>query len=215
MDPSWPSSTEGMLAWEDLGPWQRAAVAAVRAGTTVAALAEPDRQDLRTDADRDHAEWIWLWLRSRLPQQDPLRVLAAHDVLREPPRPGVRRTHPCPLCGLPAFDGAQSEREVCPDCRRRAVDSAGRSVRGFNVDGSGGFVAYHVGPDGDLMDTCDEVTATGRVWIDGHACDMGEARFGGVTVEPCDSPQRGPGRRPNPRSRRSRSPTSTDDGVRA
>jgi hypothetical protein len=167
-----------LLTVEELGPWQRAAGAAVRAGTTVERLPPGDRPGIDTDADRDHADWIWIAL-DRHPA-DPLRTLARDDALMGPPSPGRgRRTHPCPLCGRPAQHMDRYPRSVCHRCRERTVDAGGRRVTGYNTSMGGGFEARYE-TDGEI---CEPVTREGRCWVDGHECSIGEARFGGVVVE--------------------------------
>jgi hypothetical protein len=166
------------LTVDELGPWQRAAGAAVRAGTTVAELPPGDRPGLDTEADRDHADWLWIAL-DRSPA-DPLRTLARDDSLMGPPRPDRGpRTHPCPLCDRPAAHMDRYPRSVCHRCHDRTVDSTGRRVIGYNTSLGGGFEARFTADD----EPCDEVTRTGRCWVDGHPCSIGEARFGGVVVE--------------------------------
>jgi hypothetical protein len=170
------------LTWDELGPWQRAAVTAVRADVTVAELPAADRAGIETELDRDHADWIWIDLHHFRTRQDPLRTLAGDDSLMAPPTPpdrSGRRTHPCPLCGRPAQHMDRYPRSLCAQCHGRTVDSTGRPIQGVNTSMSGGFEAQYVVPDG----VCDEVTSTGRCWVDGHECSIGEARFGGVVVQ--------------------------------
>ena len=170
------------LGWDELGPWQRAAVTAVRAGCTVAELPAADRAGLDAEGDRDHADRVWIGLRRM--DADPLRTLAADDALMAPPRDDAgRRTHPCPLCGQPAMHLGRYPRAVCDSCRQRTVDSTGRTVTGYNTHMSGGFEARYVAPDGSTDEVCDEVTRTGRCWVGDHECSIGEARFGGVVVQ--------------------------------
>ncbi|MFC4785017.1 hypothetical protein ACT8ZV_11095 [Nocardioides sp. MAHUQ-72] len=172
------------LSWDELRPWQQAAVEAVRRGVPSSSLGDPR---LTGDLDRDYADW--LWLRLRRSSRDPLRVLAAEDALMAPPRSPGRHgayTHACPLCGLPAPHTDRYPRAVCDDCTERTTDSRGRRVRGRNVSFSGGFEAYLVDGEGADTSPCEEVTASGRCWVDGHECSIGEARFGGVVVEALD-----------------------------
>ncbi|MDA1362570.1 hypothetical protein O1R50_23305 [Glycomyces luteolus] len=49
-----------------------------------------------------------------------------------------------------------------------------------NVSLSGGFAAVHA-DDGTV---CEQVTEDGRVLVDGIVYRAGEARFGGVVVQP-------------------------------
>ncbi len=170
------------LRWDELGPWQRAAVAAVRAGCTVGELPAADRAGLESEHDRDHADRVWIGLRRR--DADPLRTLAAEDALMAPPSDdGRRSTHPCPLCGQPAPHLDRYPRALCDGCGERTVDSTGRTVTGYNTHLSGGFEARYVAPDGSTDEVCVEVTRTGRCWVGGHECSIGEARFGGVVVQ--------------------------------
>jgi hypothetical protein len=183
LDDAWARSRHAQRVLDpgDLGPWQRAAVRAVEARTTIARLDPEERPGLDTGLDRDHADWIWIQLRSS--RHGPLRALARNDTLLQPPATGgrfasVRRTHPCPLCQQPAPHQDRYPRAVCDDCRARTVDAGGRPVTGANTAMSGGFEARH-----DDGSRCEEVTRTGAVTVDGHACRMGEARFGGIVVE--------------------------------
>ncbi len=176
------------LAWAELGAWQRAAITAVHAGTTVSDLTPAERPGIDSDLDRDHADWIWIALTdaARRGRTDPVRALAADDALLEPPVPGSRagrRTHPCPLCERPARHSARYPRAVCTACQDRAVDSLGRPVVGHNTSLGGGFVARYRLADGTAPEVCEEVTRTGRCRVDGHECSIGEAHFGGVVVE--------------------------------
>jgi hypothetical protein len=50
----------------------------------------------------------------------------------------------------------------------------------YNETLSGGFMADHADDD----TPCNQVTADGRVLIDGKEYRAGEARFGGVVVQP-------------------------------
>ncbi|MDO9457746.1 hypothetical protein [Nocardioides sp.] len=187
LDRAWEQARHAArdLDWSELGPWQRAAVTALALGTTVSALPPQHRVGIESDLDRDWADWLWIQLRrGRLA---PMRTLAARDHLLEAPveasRAG-RRTHACPLCGLPAPHQERYPRAVCDDCTRRAVAEDGRPVRGYNTSLGGGFQArYADGDDGTDGEVCDEVTRTGRVTVSGKPCSMGEARFGGVVVE--------------------------------
>lgn len=92
-------------------------------------------------------------------------------------------THPCPLCGEPALHLDRYPHAVCLACGSRTVDSAGRRVVGYNTSIFGGFEARFATDDGTSGEVCDEVTQSGRCWIDGHECSIGEARFGGVVVQ--------------------------------
>ncbi|MET0450027.1 MAG: hypothetical protein ABW004_16560 [Aeromicrobium sp.] len=104
-----------------------------------------------------------------------------HDVPDEKP---ALPTHPCPICGTPTVHQDRYPASVCADCQSRASDRAGRRVVGFNEGMSGGFIVFYAeslsGPQSEIAG---EVLETGRCFIDGIECTMGEARFGGVVVE--------------------------------
>ena len=88
-------------------------------------------------------------------------------------------TRSCPACGEP-WTGPARYNAVCGQCYRLAECSHGRSVRGYNTSFAGGFEARHTDDQG----LCEQVTRDGRVTVRGLACRMGEARIGGVYVEP-------------------------------
>jgi hypothetical protein len=89
----------------------------------------------------------------------------------------------CPVCGT--VHEHQSERyknHVCQECDKRARCAAhDRPVVGRNTHMSGGFEAIHY-DRGD--NRCDQVTADGKVFIDGTQFRMQEARFGGTVTTP-------------------------------
>jgi hypothetical protein len=161
-----------------LGDAQRLALEAVRRDVPVTSLAAGVAPDVV-----DHAERLAIMLRRWRPRDggDPVRVFASHDHLLEPARDGERHTHPCPLCGTPAVHADRYPRSVCDACAHQASDSTGRRVSGFNTSVSGGFVAHYAdSPDGEV---CVEVTRSGRCFVDGVECTIGEARFGGTVVQ--------------------------------
>ena len=98
--------------------------------------------------------------------------------------PSARPTHPCPICGRPTVHEDRYPRSVCADCQQRTADSAGRRVVGYNEGLSGGLIVFYAeAPTGPQTEIAGEVLETGRCWIDGIACTIGEARFGGVVVQ--------------------------------
>ena len=98
--------------------------------------------------------------------------------------PPERPTHPCPICGRPVVHQDRYPAAVCADCASRAADREGRRVVGFNEGLGGGFIAFYAdSPTGRPTEIAGEVVETGRCWIDGIECTIGEARFGGVVVE--------------------------------
>lgn len=174
------------LRLDELGDFQRAAVAALTAAArSVGDLAPSARPGVSDDdiARADHV-LVHLQRRAKAPTADAaLRVFAANDWLLETPDAHLA-AHPCPICDRPALGGPRYPRAVCDHCSPRTVCADGRTVRGHNVSFSGGFAAVHADDDSP----CEQVTADGRCWIDGHACTMGEARFGGVVVSAVDTP---------------------------
>lgn len=96
----------------------------------------------------------------------------------------ARPTHPCPICGTPTAHQDRYPRSVCADCQSRAADSDGRRVVGYNEGLSGGLIVFYAeSPGGPQAEIAGEVLETGRCFIDGIACTMQEARFGGVVVQ--------------------------------
>ena len=171
------------LSVSELGPWQRAALEAVRRGTTVGSLSPADRAELTTEADLGYAEALQI-LVHRLRYEDPLRAFASEDYLLAPPSAGSPMTvHACPICAQPALHTMRYPRSVCDDCLVKTCDRSGRTVKGFNIDFSGGFVAHFVNPGGSTGEVCDEVSRTHRCWIGDRECSIDEAKFGGVVVE--------------------------------
>jgi hypothetical protein len=169
------------LTLAELGPWQQVAVAACLAGVTVGELSAERTPAALDPAGVDYAEYLLIRLRRR-GNGDPLRALVPDDELMRPPnRP--RYTHPCPLCGQPSVHSDRYPRSVCDGCGQRAADAEGRLIAGHNTSFSGGFEARYRTHDGRAGDVCAEVSESGRCWIDGHACSIGEARFGGVVIE--------------------------------
>ena len=92
----------------------------------------------------------------------------------------VEPTGRCPHCGGPAYQDARYPRALCSACSGRTTDLAGRAVTFFNVSLSGGFAARHLDDHSD----CEQVTADGRVLIDGVEYRAGEAHMGGCVVTP-------------------------------
>jgi hypothetical protein len=84
----------------------------------------------------------------------------------------------CPHCGGAAHQTERYPDALCADCARRATDLAGRPVRMYNESFSGGFLAQHA----DDGSACDQVTADGRVLIEGTEFRAGEAHMGGIVV---------------------------------
>jgi O-acetyl-ADP-ribose deacetylase (regulator of RNase III) len=91
------------------------------------------------------------------------------------------RTHgPCPHDGTETAQPPRYPEALCRSCAGRATDLAGRAVQMYNVSLTGGFEARHA----DDKTVCEQVTRDGRVLIDGKAYRAGEARFGGVVIQP-------------------------------
>lgn len=94
--------------------------------------------------------------------------------------PTDRPTTLCPHDGAPRPRSHRYPQALCNDCAARSTDLAGRPIRMYNVSMSGGFKAVH--PDDGTP--CEQVTADGLVLIDGVRYRAGEARFGGIVVQP-------------------------------
>ena len=92
----------------------------------------------------------------------------------------IEPTGRCPHCAGPAHQDARYPRALCSSCSDRTTDLAGRAVTFSNVSMSGGFAARHR----DDESACEQVTADGRVLIDGLEYRAGEAHMGGCVVNP-------------------------------
>ncbi|MCC3316800.1 zinc ribbon domain-containing protein [Nocardia africana] len=146
----------------------------------------------------DYATFILLVLRRNHNQGNSGRKILAHnDFLLEGPTPGRRYTQPCPHCGQPTFYEERYPRAVCDQCGGRTTDRSGRRVAGFNIDMSGGMIAYYADTvevsDGSGYEECVEVSRTGACFIDGRPATMQEARFGGIVVQLDSADQPGQG----------------------
>jgi hypothetical protein len=90
-------------------------------------------------------------------------------------------TGACPHCGGPSeYQSARHPRALCHDCSARTTDLRGLRVSLANESLSGGFIAFHRDDDS----RCDQVTADGRVLVDGIEYRAGEAHMGGCVVQP-------------------------------
>jgi hypothetical protein len=73
---------------------------------------------------------------------------------------------------------------VCSACRDRATDRDGRRIVGYHEGMAGGLIVFYAeSPGGPQSEIAGEVLETGRCWIDGIACTIEGARFGGVVVQ--------------------------------
>jgi hypothetical protein len=104
-----------------------------------------------------------------------------HGVAPEEP---ALPTHPCPICGTPTVHQDRYPASVCADCQARAADSTARRVVAYNEGLFGGLIVFYAeSPRGPQSEIAGEVLESGRCFIDGIECTIGEARFGGVVVE--------------------------------
>ncbi len=145
----------------------------------------------------DYAEFVLLALRQRGAEGELGRkVLARNDFLLRSPTPGRRYTQPCPRCRRPAFYKDRYPRAVCDQCHGRTTDHTGRRVTGYNIDLSGGMIAYYTetveGTDSSRYEECVEVTRTGACLVDGYPATMEEEHLGGIVVQmvSVDTPRR-------------------------
>lgn len=96
--------------------------------------------------------------------------------------------HFCPCCGAPQKPFLRYPWHLCNDCRKRAIDGAGRGLDFGNVSLSGGFMFRYAGDGEDGWIVCRAVIAL----VAGRPVYITEARFGGIVAEPItDRPQRG------------------------
>jgi len=103
-------------------------------------------------------------------------------------QPPAVPTHPCPVCGNPTPHEDRYPASVCADCQQKAADEHGRRVVGYNEGLGGGLIVFYTdSPSGQQTEIAGDVLATGRCWIDGIACSMEAARFGGVVVQRIDA----------------------------
>jgi len=119
--------------------------------------------------------------------------------------------HFCPACGATRKAFLRYPWHLCNDCRKRAVDGAGRALEFANESLSGGFMFRYAGEDDDGWRPCLAVIAL----VDARPVRIAEARFGGIVAEPvpnrphadadriCDLTRKGIGTQPlPPRQRR-------------
>ena len=95
----------------------------------------------------------------------------------------TRTRGPCPHDGSQTPQPPRYPNALCGGCSERATDLAGRELELFNVSLSGGFETRHVGD----QTLCQQVTRDGRVLTDGTVYLAGEARFGGIVIQPMPS----------------------------
>lgn len=86
----------------------------------------------------------------------------------------------CPHCGGRSTQSPRYPRALCGPCGARITDLAGRPVQAYNESHTGGFIVFH----SDDGSRCESVTASGQVLIDGRPYLAGEARMGGIVVQP-------------------------------
>lgn len=167
-----------VLELDDVSPWHRAAIAALVSGVGSVADVPTAARTGVTDIARVDA--LLIMLRRHVSERGEaaaLRALARNDWLLHIPGEN-EGAHECPVCGLPAIGRPWQYLSVCDDCYSRAVCGDGRHVVGYNTAAWGGFEAKHI----DDRSSCEQVSRTGLVWVDGQKCRMGEAKFGGVFV---------------------------------
>lgn len=92
--------------------------------------------------------------------------------------------HFCPGCGMPRKPFLRYPWHLCNDCRKQAVDGAGRALEFSNESASGGFMFRYAGDDEDDDDggwiPCRGVIA----YVAKRPVHITEARFGGIVAEP-------------------------------
>jgi hypothetical protein len=88
--------------------------------------------------------------------------------------------HFCPCCGAPQKPFLRYPWHLCNDCRKRAVDGAGRALEFSNASASGGFMFRYAGEGDEAWRTCRGVVAR----VDKRPVLITEARFGGIVAEP-------------------------------
>ena len=81
----------------------------------------------------------------------------------------------CPICGRPVEPNSRYPRYVCPRCAAKVSSREGRELQFSNKDMWGGFVARYA-------DTGAKYPGH-EYYIDGVACQAGEARFGGIVIQ--------------------------------
>jgi hypothetical protein len=90
---------------------------------------------------------------------------------------------PCPICGADVAENPRYPRRLCAACAARAVSEDGRPLVFANADMSGGFEARYA-DTGARRDSA-------VCFVDGVRCRAGEARFGGIVIEPDAPPAAG------------------------
>ena len=84
-------------------------------------------------------------------------------------------SHVCPICGTSLAPQSRYPRDVCAACARRARSADGRPLTFANEGFDGGYVATYA-DTGEPYNSHD-------CWNNGVACQVDEARFGGIVIE--------------------------------
>lgn len=88
--------------------------------------------------------------------------------------------HFCPCCGAPQKAFLRYPWHLCNNCRKQAVDGAGRRLEFANETPSGGFMFRYAGDGDDGWIPCRAVIAC----VAKRPVHVTEARFGGIVAEP-------------------------------
>jgi len=170
------------LEFAELTVWHQAAIRTIELGLPrVESFAILGSTVMATPLDLAKANYVLILLRRYMRDSEvstAFRVLASDDHLLRAPLDEVC-PHDCPVCGLPTLGGPRYARALCDECNGKTICVHGRRVKGYNTSLGGGFEAAHVNDES----VCADTTANGRCWVEGLACDMGEAKFGGVYVQ--------------------------------
>lgn len=80
----------------------------------------------------------------------------------------------CPICKVELEPIPRYPSYVCGNCAQEASDEAGRLLKFYNIDSSGGYIAKYV-------DTNEEYESH-ICYINAIKCYANEARFGGIVI---------------------------------
>lgn len=81
----------------------------------------------------------------------------------------------CPVCSREIAFQVRYPRYVCMDCASLATDINGRKLLFYNMDASGGYLAFYSDNN--------EIYDSHQCFINGLECRADEAKFGGIVIQ--------------------------------
>lgn len=82
----------------------------------------------------------------------------------------------CPICQAPTMANPRYPNYLCHNCANEVTTKNGESITFYNIDASGGIIAYFTGTV--------QVYPSQECYINGIKLYAQEARFGGIVIQP-------------------------------